>query len=303
MGNEISIFDFLKKFPDEETCHEFIEKSRWPTGVNCPHCNSHRNYWLKNQTRYKCGSCRKQFSIRTGTMLTESKVPFQKWLMAVWILTSYRKGISSVQLAKTLGVTQKTAWFLAHRIRAALKEGNGGMFNGQTEVDETYIGGKEKNRHKSKKLKAGRGPVGKAAVVGLKQRGGRVIAYAITKTNAKTLHRVVHNNVETGSEVYTDDHRTYCGLLDYDHSVVRHSVGEYVNQMASTNDIEYFWALLKRGFYGIYHKTSPVHLQRYVDEFTFRDNTKDIGALKILSRVFFNGNGRRLTYIGLTNGA
>ncbi len=297
MTDNISVFDFLKKFPDEDTCEKYIIAARFPTGVSCPFCGNHRIYRLEAQKRFKCGTCRKQFTARTGSVLAESKVPLQKWLMTAWIMTSHPKGISSIQLAKTLGVTQKTAWFLAHRIREAFTQ-QGGLFTGTVEVDETYIGGKEKNKHASKKLKAGRGAVGKTAVVGIKQRNGKVKAVAVKDTTTSTIHAFILKNVHRGSTVCTDEHRSYLGLdgYEYKHLTINHSVGEYVKDMASTNGIESFWSLLKRGFMGVYHQMSPEHLNRYVNEFSFRHDVLKKSCFEVLNKVFYNTNGRRVTY-------
>lgn len=296
MKEQISVFEFLKKFPDEATCEKHIEASRWPTGRSCPTCGSHTTYRLETQKRFKCGKCKSQFTVRTGSILAESKVPLQKWLMAIWILTTHSKGMSSVQLGKTLGVTQKTAWFLAHRIREAYTDGSGILLKGSVEVDETFIGGKNKNKHASKKLKTGRGTVGKTAVIGLKQRDGKIKSMPITDTSTKTLHATIKKNVEKGANLYTDEHSGYKGLYQYNHESVTHSAGEYVKGMATTNSVESFWALLKRGYIGIYHYMSVEHLGRYVNEFAFRHNVNDINCSEALSKVLFNANGKRITY-------
>lgn len=296
MKDSISLPEFIKRFPDEDTCEQYIMAARWPRGINCPFCGNHRVYRLEKQKRFKCGKCQHQFTVRTNSVLAESKIPLQKWLMAVWLLTSNSKGISSVQLAKTLGVTQKTAWFLAHRIREAFMDGSGKQFTGTVEVDETFIGGKEKNKHRNKRFNMGRGAVGKTCVQGIKQRGGKVRAKVVKDNSSATLQGNIGRHVEKGSTVCTDDHTSYRGMSDYQHFIVQHSVGEYVNGMASTNGIESFWAIFKRGFMGIYHKMSKEHLNRYVNEFSFRHNAHSLTGDDTLVAAFYNAAGRRLSY-------
>jgi transposase-like protein len=254
---------------------------------------------------YRCKDCRKHFSVRTGSVLEESRLPLLKWLMAIYMMTTARKGIPSTQMAKELGITQKSAWFLAQRIREAwLTDGatnNGsGPLGGEVEVDETFIGGKESNKHASKKLNAGRGTVGKSIVIGMKQRDGSVIAQTIPDTSKRTLQGFIYKNAAEGATVYTDTHSSYKGIL-FDHHAVNHTVGEYVRDKAHTNGIESFWALLKRGHYGVFHYMSAKHLHRYINEFSNRHNTAAYGTMEFISDTLGNMKNRRLTYKELIN--
>ena len=295
----LSVFDFFNMFPDETSAVRFVEAQVWPDGVKCRKCGSDRTSPRPHRHGHRCKDCGKDFTVREGTIFEESRLPLVKWLYAIYLVQTSRKSISSLQLSKELKLTQKTAWFLLHRIREACKQGDWMLAN-IVEVDETYIGGTEKNKHGNKRLKAGRGPVGKQAVIGARERGGSVKAQAISNTDAETLKGFIHENVELGSTVFTDDHRGYIGLggIFYKHGTVKHSAKEYVNGMASTNGIESVWSVLKRGYHGTFHHLSFKHLQRYVDEFTFRLNEGNCerDTIDRIKSVCAASAGKRLTY-------
>jgi len=295
----LTIIDLFKMFPDDEAAEKWFEDQRWPEGRKCcPDCGS-MNYAVVANRRpmpYRCRDCRSYFSVKKGTVMQSSKIGLQKWLFAMYMMSTSLKGAASMKVYRELGITQKTAWFLTQRIREGFKKGNARSMIGPVEVDETYVGGKRGNMHASRRKKfEGRGTAGKTAVVGVKDRASNAVsAKVVSRTDAETLQGFVADNADPAATVYTDDARAYKGLPN--HEAVKHSVGEYVRNQAHTNGIESFWSLMKRGYKGIYHKMSPKHLDRYVREFAGRHNVRDSGTLEQMAVLSCGLVGARLRY-------
>jgi len=299
-----SLLDAIKYFSDPDVALTFVAGLRWPDGIAvCPRCDSKESSFLKTRRIWKCKGCKKQFSVKLGTIFEDSAISLGKWLPALWLLVNAKNGISSYELARSIGVTQKTAWHMLHRIRLAMQTKTFQKFDGDVEVDETFIGGKARNMHKSKRqaIIKGRGTVAKTTVLGLMQRGDDnansvVQAEIVPNTKRNTLSPAVRSHVVPGSTVYTDALSSYTGLdVDYIHQVIDHAEA-YVHGKVHTNGIEDFWSLLKRAIKGTYVSVEPFHLFRYLDEETFRfNNRKDNDAGRFHDAVK-GVAGKRLTY-------
>lgn len=295
-----SLFDLLKSIPDEQAAIDHFRDIRWRNGAFCPLCGSMRliHHFSDNRT-HKCGDCRKRFSIKVGTIFHDSKIPLQKWFMAIWMITSHKKGIASTTLARDIDVTQKTAWFMLHRLRhAALTESFNAPLDGMVEADETFVGGKERNKHANKRVEGRQGGKGKAVVFGMLDRDGDLRTIHTDNLRASNVQSIIRENVERGSVMLTDEHGSFVGLArDYIHETVNHSAGEYVRKFyVHTNGIESVWALLKRQIIGIHHYVSPKHLSRYLDEMTWRFNRREFADGVRLNHMLVATDGRRMTY-------
>ncbi len=303
----------VRYFSDEQVCIDTVAALRWPDGPTCPACQGREHYYLATQKRWKCKECYKQFTVKLGTIFEESPIALCKWLVALWMIVNCKNGVSSYEIARAIGVTQKSAWFMLQRLRLALsvgtitKIGGGGA---PIEVDETYIGGKARFMHKSKRNRLSRnggmqGGNGKAIVMGMLERGGKVTAMVIPHRRENITQKIVRHHVVPGTEVHTDEFGGYYGLSEgYVHNVINHLEG-YVREHVHTNGIENFWSLLKRGLSGTYVSVEPFHLFRYVDEQAFRFNTRKDGDHKISDGERFEMAleqiaGKRLTFAELT---
>ena len=296
----ISLVKLMQTFPDDATAYAWFEQTLWPDGPYCPHCGSfHVQHPTKHRTMtHRCRDCRKDFSLKTGTVMQSSKLGYQIWAIAIYLMMTGLKGTAAMKLHRDLEITYKSAWHLAHRLRKALAGGEAPMFAGPAEADETYFGGKRKNMpNRKRKELTGRGTVGKAAVAGVKDREtGQVAARRMEATDASALQGFVREHVEPGATLYTDEAKAYAGMPEFTHEAVNHSAKEYVREMAHTNGMESFWAMLKRGYQGTFHKFSEKHLDRYVGEFAARHNIRDADTIDMMTAVARRSVGKRLRY-------
>ena len=298
----ISLIELSEMFPNEATARTWFENQRWSDGIRCARCNGSEVSLVPNAKPmpYRCRPCRQYFSIRTGTVMERSKITLKKWAYAIYLCTTNLKGVSSLKLHRDLKITQKSAWFMAHRIRRALKDG-GFLAAGPVEADETFVGGKEINKHADRKLRAGRGKVGKTPVAGVRDRAtGHVSAAVVPDISKATLGPFVASRTAPGATIYTDEWWGYRDLPN--RQTVRHGVGQWVDGQAHTNGLESFWSMLKRGYHGTYHHMSPKHLDRYVSEFATRQNLRELDTADLMGEVAARMVGERLTYAELTAG-
>ena len=296
----LTVIELMDMFPTEADAVAWFEGVIWPNGRHCPKCGCAETREVPNAKPmpYWCGGCRSYFSVRTGTPIARSNVPLRKWAIAIYLCLTSLKSVSSMKLHRDIGVSQKTAWFMMHRIREAWAVDDDDQFDGPVEVDETYMGGKRKNMSNAKrKALTGRGTVGKTIVVGMKDREtNEVRAEVVPDTTKPTLQEFVREHAEPGATLYTDEHGSYAGMPEFEHEAVNHSVGEYVDGMAHTNGMESFWSMLKRAHKGTFHKLSPKHLERYVDEFAGKHNIRDLGTLAQMRNTVARLVGRNLLH-------
>jgi len=297
-----TLIEAIRYFSDQDVCVAFVASLRWPDGPVCPSCEGTGHSYLKTRRIWKCKACKHQFSVKVGTIFEDSPIPLDKWLAAIWLIANSKNGISSHELGRSIGLTQKSSWFVLHRVRLAMQYGFG-KFSGEVEIDETFIGGLAKNMHKDVRRKkiTGTGGLNKSIVMGFKQRGGELRGKIIDgKRDRLVMQQHVRDEVELGSAVYTDSHGSYVGLEgDFDHETVEHAEF-YVNGRVHVNGIENFWSLLKRGLKGTYVQVAPGHLFRYLDERVFAYNKRKLSDFDRFGLVLSQVAGRRLTYDVLT---
>jgi len=296
----VSFLTFTKKYPDQESARKYLEAARWNNEPTCPRCASKHKQYPQNRKGdpgyYRCDCCGRIYTVRTGTAFEKSHIPLNKWLYAGYLMVTQRKGIASLQLSKEIGIGQHAAWFLLQRIREALGTGLT-ILKGLVEADEAYFGGKEENKHPSKKAKKGRGSVGKVAVLGMRERGGRFKGFVLENTTSDTIHRKLNETIDDSATLITDEYRSYLGNK-FNHLTVNHSAKQFVDGMAHTNGIESVWAMLRRSFIGIHHWFSKKHIQGYVNECAFRLNEGNCKVhtyeriRSLVGKIF----GKRITY-------
>lgn len=299
------LVELMKYFSNEQKCAKYFAQKQWGGKPECPHCKHDKVYAFKDNKRYKCAKCRQLFNVKTGTIFEDSKISLRKWFVAIYLVTSHKKGISSYQLSKDIKVTQKTAWFMLHRIRFALQYGFDkplGDVSGIVEIDETFVGGKYRNRHADKKVEksTGRSFKDKVPVLGMLERGGKVRAIVVSQTKTKVLQPIVEKHIYPDIDVMTDEWWKHSTLnTNFNHMYINHSTRQYAIGDIHTNGIEAFWSHFKRSIIGIYHRTSRKHLQYYVNEAVFRHNTRNMSECQRTNEVLLNLNVR-LTYKNLT---